>query len=66
MVDIKEKIAEILAAELDTLMAGTESSLSKDDIKNMIEIPQDKANGDYAFPCFRLAKVLRKAPPLIA
>ena len=22
--------------------------------------------GDYAFPCFRLAKTLRKAPPLIA
>ena len=31
-----------------------------------IEIPKDINNGDYAFPCFRLAKTLRKAPPVIA
>ena len=32
----------------------------------MIEIPADEKMGDYAFPCFRLAKALRKAPQLIA
>ena len=32
----------------------------------MIEVPQDSKMGDYAFPCFKLAKVMRKAPPLIA
>ena len=31
-----------------------------------IEIPKEKTMGDYAFPCFRLAKTLRKAPNLIA
>ena len=31
-----------------------------------IEIPKDSTNGDYAFPCFRLAKTLKKAPPVIA
>lgn len=31
-----------------------------------IETPKDSKNGDYAFPCFRLAKELRKAPPAIA
>ncbi len=66
MVDIKEKIAELLAAQLDSLTEGAEGSLSKEDVKGMLEVPQDKANGDYAFPCFRLAKLLRKAPPLIA
>ena len=29
-------------------------------------MPKDSKNGDYAFPCFRLAKELKKAPPMIA
>ena len=32
----------------------------------MVEVPGDEAMGDYAFPCFKLAKTLKKAPPLIA
>jgi arginyl-tRNA synthetase len=32
----------------------------------MIEIPSESRMGDYAFPCFRLAKTLRKAPNAIA
>lgn len=31
-----------------------------------IETPKDTKNGDYSFPCFRLAKELKKAPPVIA
>lgn len=31
-----------------------------------IEVPKEKTMGDYAFPCFRLAKALRKAPNMIA
>jgi arginyl-tRNA synthetase len=31
-----------------------------------LEVPPDPQLGDYAFPCFTLAKTLRKAPPLIA
>jgi arginyl-tRNA synthetase len=31
-----------------------------------IEIPPSIQLGDYAFPCFPLAKILRKAPPVIA
>ena len=31
-----------------------------------IETPSDAALGDYAFPCFRLAKTMRMAPPKIA
>ena len=69
MVDIKEKIAEILAGQLADMGVGPDGQnggLDKDEIKGMVEIPQDKANGDYAFPCFKLARTLRKAPPLIA
>ncbi len=31
-----------------------------------LESPRDAALGDYAFPCFPLAKALKKAPPAIA
>ena len=36
------------------------------DIAAMLEMPPDKKLGDYALPCFRLAKTLRKGPPMIA
>ena len=36
------------------------------ELEGYIETPKDSKNGDYAFPCFRLAKKLRKAPPAIA
>ena len=36
------------------------------EIEKSIEKPKGVGNGDYAFPCFRLAKELRKAPPIIA
>lgn len=36
------------------------------ELEGYIETPKDSKNGDYDFPCFRLAKELRKAPPAIA
>ena len=36
------------------------------ELLSYIEIPPDSSMGDYAFPCFRFAKVLRMAPPKIA
>ena len=47
-------------------LAGVIPSLSEDDISNLIETPPTPDMGDFAFPCFRLAKTLRKAPPVIA
>ncbi|GHU49876.1 arginine--tRNA ligase [Clostridia bacterium] len=58
MIDFKKKIAELL----DECIEG----ISRKEIENMIEIPSESKLGDYAFPCFRLAKLLRKAPPMIA
>ena len=43
-----------------------EAGLTEADISDIVEIPADPALGDYAFPCFRLAKTLRKAPQAIA
>lgn len=42
------------------------SALDINEIEPNIEVPSKAEMGDYAFPCFKLAKVLRKAPPLIA
>ena len=36
------------------------------DIEALMETPPDKTLGDFAFPCFKLARKLRKAPPMIA
>ena len=58
MVNFKEEIAKLIAAEV--------TDLELSEIQSMIEVPQDSKMGDYAFPCFKLAKVMRKAPPLIA
>ncbi len=40
--------------------------LELEEIMLAVEIPTDSKMGDYAFPCFKLAKALRKAPPIIA
>ncbi|MSS69872.1 MAG: arginine--tRNA ligase [Candidatus Latescibacteria bacterium] len=42
------------------------SGLPAGEIAEKIEVPPDPNLGDYAFPCFSLAKRLKKAPPLIA
>ena len=48
------------------LVLSEATGLTTDLLKGFIEIPADSTNGDYAFPCFKLAKELRKAPPVIA
>ncbi len=58
MVNFKEEIAKLIAEHID--------GLSAEEIHGMLEVPQASNMGDYAFPCFKLAKTLRKAPPLIA
>lgn len=55
---MKEKIAQLISNNVE----GIEMS----DIMASIEIPPRPDMGDFAFPCFRLAKVLRKAPNMIA
>ena len=58
MIDLKNVIAEEIYDEA--------LGLSKEDIISMLEIPADESMGDFAFPCFRLAKVMHKAPQMIA
>ena len=42
------------------------TNINKEELEGYIEVPKDTKNGDYAFPCFRLAKQLKKAPVQIA
>ena len=57
MLNFKEKISEKLAKI---------TNLSKEELNSYIEIPKDTKNGDYSFPCFKLAKELKKSPVIIA
>ena len=54
--DYKKHIAQKIAAE----------GLSEEDIYAAIALPPNSEMGDYALPCFKFAKVLRKSPALIA
>ena len=57
MIDFKKYIAESIGKVLNE-----ETS----EIQNFIENPRGENNGDYAYPCFRLAKILKKSPMVIA
>ena len=45
---------------------SSEVTLTKENIYEMFEYPPDSSLGDIAFPCFKLSRILRKAPPVIA
>lgn len=55
-----EKILEAIKA------IAPDAEFTIDDIVGMLEYPPDANMGDLAFPCFRLSKTLRSAPPKIA
>ena len=57
MINFKEIIAKAIADV---------TNLNCEDLKSYIEVPPNMDLGDYAFPCFKLAKDLHKAPPVIA
>lgn len=50
---ISERLKEILDLELE-------------EIQGLVEIPPKSDMGDFAFPCFQLSKVMRKAPNMIS
>jgi arginyl-tRNA synthetase len=51
--------------EIARLLAKV-TNLKESEIEPLIEIPPSSELGDYAFPCFVLAKQLKKAPNIIA
>lgn len=57
MINFKQEIAKNITQAIKT---------EQDIIENAIEVPTDTIHGDYAFPCFKLAKELKKSPVIIA
>ena len=64
MYNFKNTIAKDLLLCLNELSDNINLNVS--DILSMFEYPPDSNMGDIAFPCFKLSRILRKAPPLIA
>lgn len=60
----KRKTAEKIYEAITELTEN--AGLSAEEINSLLEYPPDPEMGDIAFPCFRLSKVLRSAPPKIA
>ena len=57
MIDYKQSIADSIS-----IVTNVESNV----LKQYIEKPPEQKLGDYAFPCFKLAKELKKSPQIIA
>lgn len=55
--DEKRKVAEAIREQVD---------IDLHIIEELIEIPPSTEMGDYAFPCFQLAKIFKKDPNIIA
>ncbi len=55
---MKSKIVDLIAKNVE--------GLSSEEINSLIELPPKPELGDFAFPCFRLAKTMHKAPQMIA
>jgi arginyl-tRNA synthetase len=55
---MKTKIAELLASKIE--------GFDTQKVEQLLEVPPKADMGDFAFPCFQLAKVFRKAPNMIA
>ena len=64
MFNFKNTVAVDLLSQIKSLADGIE--LTKEDVLAMFEYPPDSSLGDIAFPCFKLSRILRKAPPMIA
>lgn len=52
---------QIIAEEIEKA-----TNIKSEQILSNIGVPKDASNGDYAFPCFSLAKELKKSPVAIA
>ena len=57
MLDFKQEIAKMISKTID---------MNENEIKENIETPKNLEMGDYSFPCFRMAKELKKSPVEIA
>ena len=62
--DFKLSIANEIIAAAERALGG--AGLQSAEIAAALEIPPNTEMGDYAFPCFKLSKALRKPPMMIS
>ncbi len=55
---MKDKIIDLITDSIE--------ELDRETVSRILEIPPQENMGDFAFPCFQLAKIFRKAPNMIA
>lgn len=58
MLNFKEEIAKLVSKQVE--------GLSESEVMELVEVPPDFKMGDYAMPCFKLAKAFRKSPQIIS
>lgn len=58
MIDLKNEVAALISASVEAIQYDT--------VYDLLEFPPDPKLGDVSLPCFKLSKVMRKAPPAIA
>ena len=58
MINFREKVSMLISEKVD--------GFDQSDIEKLIETPPNYDLGDYALPCFKFAKSLRKSPNIIA
>ena len=64
--DSKQSIAQLVCQALASCYPNSEQLPDQNTVAEYLEVPPEKEMGDYAFPCFKLSKVLRMGPPQIA
>ncbi len=64
MLILKKKAAELIKNAANECFG--KELLEADEVLDLLEYPPDKAMGDLALPCFKLSRVLRRAPAEIA
>ncbi|MDD3304224.1 MAG: arginine--tRNA ligase [Clostridia bacterium] len=58
-----EELKKIVASSIGIALSN---EMDCNEILDKIEVPKDKINGDFAYPCFHLAKIMRNSPANIA
>lgn len=61
---IRGELAKKIHAQVQVMSPGIEITVME--IFRLLERPPESSLGDFALPCFRFAKILRKGPPQIA
>ncbi len=64
--DMLTRLSTLTAELLQKTWPEAQGLPNAEELRGLIAVPPNPEMGDYAFPCFRLAKALRMGPPVIA